>query len=127
MRVPTGHAPRRHRTGLLGGSRLIRIRLWLAMLGLAVLPMVGVIYLIGSFSEREAPASSDPRAFQTAASAADLAASEQAIEQRLMDVAADADVRRLVDGFYDLMDADPAYAVLRALHPADLSGSRDKL
>ncbi|TJY61897.1 cyanoglobin [Sinimarinibacterium sp. CAU 1509] len=39
----------------------------------------------------------------------------------------EAGVRRLVDGFYDLMDADPAYAVLRALHPADLSGSRDKL
>jgi hemoglobin len=36
-------------------------------------------------------------------------------------------VRRLVDGFYDLMDADPAYAGLRALHPADLGGSRDKL
>ncbi len=36
-------------------------------------------------------------------------------------------VRRLVDRFYDLMDLEPAYAGLRALHPADLSGSRDKL
>ncbi len=39
----------------------------------------------------------------------------------------EAGVRRLVDGFYDLMAVDPAYAALRALHPADLSGSRDKL
>jgi len=36
-------------------------------------------------------------------------------------------VRRLVDRFYDLMDADPAYAGIRALHPATLAGSRDKL
>jgi hemoglobin len=36
-------------------------------------------------------------------------------------------LRRLVDRFYDLMDAEPAYAGIRALHPADLSGSRDKL
>ena len=39
----------------------------------------------------------------------------------------DARVRELVDRFYDLMDLEPAYADLRALHPADLSGSRDKL
>jgi hemoglobin len=36
-------------------------------------------------------------------------------------------VRALVDRFYDLMDLEPPYAGLRALHPADLSGSRDKL
>ena len=36
-------------------------------------------------------------------------------------------VRRLVDRFYDLMDLEPAFAGLRALHPADLDGSRDKL
>ena len=36
-------------------------------------------------------------------------------------------VRRLVDRFYDLMDLEPGYAALRVLHPADLSGSRDKL
>jgi hemoglobin len=36
-------------------------------------------------------------------------------------------VRQLVDRFYDLMDLDPAYAGLRALHPAALDGSRDKL
>ena len=36
-------------------------------------------------------------------------------------------VRGLVDRFYDLMGTDPAYAGIRALHPADLSGSREKL
>ena len=36
-------------------------------------------------------------------------------------------VRALVDRFYDLMDLEPAYAGLRALHPAQLDGSRDKL
>lgn len=36
-------------------------------------------------------------------------------------------VRRLVDRFYDLMDLEPAYAELRALHPTPLDGSRHKL
>lgn len=36
-------------------------------------------------------------------------------------------VRQLVDRFYDLMDLEPAYAGLRALHPEALEGSRDKL
>ncbi len=36
-------------------------------------------------------------------------------------------VRALVDRFYDLMDLDPVYAELRALHPGTLEGSRDKL
>ena len=36
-------------------------------------------------------------------------------------------VRALVDRFYDLMDLEPHYAQLRALHPAELDGSRDKL
>jgi hemoglobin len=36
-------------------------------------------------------------------------------------------VRALVDTFYDLMDLESGYTQLRALHPQDLSGSRDKL
>jgi len=36
-------------------------------------------------------------------------------------------VRRLVDRFYDLMDTLPEAADIRALHPADLAGSREKL
>jgi hemoglobin len=36
-------------------------------------------------------------------------------------------VRTLVDRFYDLMDLEPGYRELRALHATTLDGSRDKL
>ena len=39
----------------------------------------------------------------------------------------EAGVRAMVDRFYDLMDLEPAYAEMRALHPSTLEGSRDKL
>ncbi len=39
----------------------------------------------------------------------------------------DAQVRSLVDRFYDLMDLEPAYAALRAAHGAELLEARDKL
>jgi hemoglobin len=42
-------------------------------------------------------------------------------------VGGEAPVRALVDRFYDLMDLEPAYAELRAMHPTTLEGSRDKL
>ena len=35
-------------------------------------------------------------------------------------------MRELVDRFYDLMDLEPDFAVLRAMHPPSLDGSRDK-
>ena len=39
----------------------------------------------------------------------------------------EAAVRRLVDRFYALMDTLPQASHIRAMHPDDLSGSRDKL
>ena len=39
----------------------------------------------------------------------------------------EAPVRALVDRFYDLMELEPGYAGLRALHPPLLDASRDKL
>jgi hemoglobin len=42
-------------------------------------------------------------------------------------VGGEARVRELVDRFYDLMDLEPDFAGIRALHPASLDGSRDKL
>lgn len=39
----------------------------------------------------------------------------------------EAAVRALVDRFYDLMDLEPGYRALRAMHPTTLAGSRDKL
>jgi hemoglobin len=42
-------------------------------------------------------------------------------------IGGDAPLRALVDRFYDLMDLEPGYAAMRALHPPTLEGSRDKL
>lgn len=42
-------------------------------------------------------------------------------------IGGEAQVRELVDRFYDLMQMEPDYAGIRALHPADLAHSRDKL
>ena len=39
----------------------------------------------------------------------------------------EAGLRRLVERFYELMDTLPEAAAIRALHPEDLRGSRDKL
>lgn len=36
-------------------------------------------------------------------------------------------LRRITDRFYDLMDTDPAYAELRAMHAADLAPMRTAL
>lgn len=42
-------------------------------------------------------------------------------------IGGDSKLRELVDRFYDLMDLEPAFSGLRAMHPASLEGSRDKL
>lgn len=42
-------------------------------------------------------------------------------------IGGDAKVRELVDRFYDLMELEPEFAGIRALHPTPLDGSRDKL
>ncbi|PTB19365.1 cyanoglobin [Trinickia symbiotica] len=42
-------------------------------------------------------------------------------------IGGEARVRELVDRFYDLMDLEPEFAGIRALHPTTLEGSRDKL
>ena len=42
-------------------------------------------------------------------------------------IGGDAGVRRLVDRFYDRMDAEPEFAAARKLYPAELTDSREKL
>ena len=42
-------------------------------------------------------------------------------------IGGDARLRELVDRFYDLMDLEPQFAALRAMHPSSLDGARDKL
>ncbi|MEX1297250.1 MAG: diguanylate cyclase, partial [Candidatus Limnocylindrales bacterium] len=98
---------------------MIRVRLWLAMLGLAVLPMVGVIYLTGALAAEEPPSGADLHAFETAAAAADLAAAEKAIETRLLAVAADADLRRLVDGVSSAAERATATKAISMLEMGD--------
>ena len=41
-------------------------------------------------------------------------------------IGGEARVRALADAFYDHMDRDESFAVIRAMHPADLGESRDK-
>jgi hemoglobin len=42
-------------------------------------------------------------------------------------IGGEAEVRRLVDAFYDVMDADPSLSRLRAVHAADLDPMRARL
>ncbi|MGE0802387.1 MAG: group II truncated hemoglobin [Lautropia sp.] len=42
-------------------------------------------------------------------------------------IGGEAQVRGLVDRFYDLMDLEPAYARLRSVHGSTLDGARQKL
>jgi len=42
-------------------------------------------------------------------------------------IGGDARLRELVDRFYDLMDLEPEFVGIRAMHPTPLDGSRDKL
>ena len=42
-------------------------------------------------------------------------------------IGGESSVARLCDRFYELMDSVPQFAAIRAMHPADLQSSRDKL
>ena len=42
-------------------------------------------------------------------------------------IGGDTRVKALVERFYDLMDLEPAYAALRAVHGSDLSNARQRL
>ena len=119
MRLPTFHLDRRPTTRFLGSARLIRIRLWLAMLGLAVLPMIGTILIIGSLAPEEPLVAEDRHGWETAAGAADLAAAEREIEARLLAVAADNDVRKLVDGIGDAAERATATKAISMLEMGD--------
>lgn len=39
----------------------------------------------------------------------------------------EASVKAMVDRFYDLMDLEPAFSILRSVHGADLTNSRQRL
>jgi len=57
-----------------------------------------------------------------------LMSTENSNEHSLYElIGGDAELRTLVDRFYDLMDLESEFKALRAMHPATLDGSRDKL
>jgi diguanylate cyclase (GGDEF)-like protein len=89
------------------------------MLGLAVLPMIGVIFLVNSFTPQEPPAASDRRSWQTSTAAAELTAREGAVEARLLGVAADSEVHRLVDGISGSAERTVAARALASIEGAD--------
>lgn len=54
--------------------------------------------------------------------------SEESQQPSAFDLIGGADrLRELVDRFYDLMDLEPEFSGIRAMHPAALDSSRDKL
>jgi len=115
MRLPNVTPNRRSRFRFLDGARLIRVRLWLAMLGLAVLPMVGAIFIVNSLTPEEPMAAEDRRGWETASAAADLSAAEREVEARLLAVAADNELRRLVDGISGSTERGLATRAISAL------------
>lgn len=53
---------------------------------------------------------------------------EETQQQTAFDrIGGEAKLRELVDRFYDLMELEPEFSGIRALHPTPLDGSRDKL
>lgn len=118
MRLPTRPATGRSRSRFLYGQRLIRIRLWLAMLGLAILPMVGVLLIVTSLAPKQAPAD-DRHAWETATAAAALTEAEHGVEARLLGAAAASDVQGLVDGVSssERTSASALVAAIEGNHP----------
>ena len=89
------------------------------MLGLAVLPMVGVILIMGALNGEEPASAPDRHAWETSAAAAELTAAEREIEARLLAVAADADLRQLVDGVTSSSERATVTKILSMLEMGD--------
>jgi diguanylate cyclase (GGDEF)-like protein len=98
MHMPTRTNLLRSRSRLRGGAGLIRARIWLALLGLAVVPMLGTILLTTTFAQHPAAVASERQGWQTAGAAADLRARMTGIESRFLGLAADSTLRALLDG-----------------------------
>lgn len=56
-----------------------------------------------------------------------MAAAAQSDETPFARIGGHATLRAITDRFYDLMESDPAYAALRAMHAADLAPMRASL
>ncbi len=108
------------------GSGLARWRLWAAMLTLALVPTVAGIYLTTSWAQQPDPAVTAEHARQSSQVAANLLASEQAIEARLLVAAADPALARLangIDGPADRQLAERVLSGVRGTNGAAISGA----
>ncbi len=119
MRTPRLVTSRRPRVRLWNGSRLIRIRLWVAMLGLAVLPMLGVLLISNALRPVPDGTTAERRAWETAAAAAQLTAVVGDLETRLLGVAADPRLPLLVDGLDGADERQVAAEALASLRAGD--------
>ena len=81
--------------------------------------MVGAIFLIGSLTAEEPLAAEDRHAWETSTGAADLSAAERELETRLLGVAADDEVHRLVDGISGSAERSIAASVVTAIAGGD--------
>jgi diguanylate cyclase (GGDEF)-like protein len=119
MRFPRPLLERRSHSRLTDGTSLIRLRLWLAMLGLALVPMLGVV-LLGSVVPADEQPADDPRlALATATAAAELMARERDIETRLLGGAADPMVGKLLDGVGGQSERQTADRLMASLRGPD--------
>lgn len=57
----------------------------------------------------------------------DVAATSAAADTPFARLGGEPGVRALVDRFYDLMELEPVFASIRALHPTPMDSTRDKL
>ncbi|CAN5584356.1 hypothetical protein BH24CHL9_BH24CHL9_12380 [soil metagenome] len=126
MNLPLSLLDRRRSPRPSDGTGLIRLRLWVAMLGLALAPMGGVLVLGATLSREADDSVAGRRAFETAGAAAALMAREREVEMRLLGVAADPELSLLVDGISggsERQVADGVMATLRAVEPIAILGA----
>jgi diguanylate cyclase (GGDEF)-like protein len=89
------------------------------MLGLAILPMLGVILLTNTFQPEADTRTAERRAWETASAAADLTARLAGIETRLLGTAADPRLQQLVDGVSGAAERTTASEILAGLAGGD--------
>ncbi len=91
------------------------------MLGLAVLPMVGVILLTNALRPEGDSTTAERRAWQTSTAAADLTARVGELETSVLGVAADPELPQLADGVDGAEERQVAARALVALGVGDES------
>jgi diguanylate cyclase (GGDEF)-like protein len=95
------------------------MRLWLAMLGLALLPMLGVMLLTATLQPDADTQTAGRRAWETGAAANDLATRMSELETRLLRSAADPELPLLADGISGAAERAIAGRILDALAGGD--------